>query len=354
MDTNECKKCDYDSIVWQFALRLQERGIVTGQISKKLDKADRVRGDMRNGKGLDYQTLRELNRPELTTMTESEYTDSASANSDNERGHPLNYPPPGRFQNQAPSKVRFAKPYGPEDVQYSGYYPRSNAPRPTEPPRYRDVTCSWCSAEHRKPMNVHSDVLGPYDTCRKCGIILICQDCRRPITKSFLCECPTFQGNNTSYAAPKAENRRVSPISDEDDHRSDIRNRRNDGPSNSRAHRRDGGNKAQKAAMASLIAGATEAFRTRNEPAGGRTKRVLAAAAGAAAADNLITRDTGSAYSYSDRESSYDDDSDYQKTRPYAPKDTSDRLAHFSGETTPGAKLRGMRSRDIETWRHSL
>lgn len=55
--------------------------------------------------------------------------------------------------------------------------------------------------------------------------------------------------------------------------------------------------KMQKAAMASLIAGATEAFRVAKEPGGWKgekTKRVFTAAAGAAAVDSAQDRDGGS------------------------------------------------------------
>ncbi|XP_044714825.1 uncharacterized protein HRG_11458 [Hirsutella rhossiliensis] len=71
-----------------------------------------------------------------------------------------------------------------------------------------------------------------------------------------------------------------------DDRRSDTRSRRGDSPSGSRAP--TGANKMQKAAMASLLAGATEAFRVAKEPGGWKgekTKRVLTAAAGAATVD---------------------------------------------------------------------
>ncbi|EQK97812.1 hypothetical protein G6O67_003907 [Ophiocordyceps sinensis] len=71
-----------------------------------------------------------------------------------------------------------------------------------------------------------------------------------------------------------------------DDRRSDTRSRRGDSPSGSRAPA--GANKMQKAAMASLLAGATEAFRVAKEPGGWKgekTKRVLTAAAAAATVD---------------------------------------------------------------------
>ncbi|KAJ4173452.1 hypothetical protein NW754_012455 [Fusarium falciforme] len=84
-----------------------------------------------------------------------------------------------------------------------------------------------------------------------------------------------------------------------DDHRSDTRSRRGGSPSSerSRSHGGHGGgtNKIQKAAMASLLAGATEAFRVAKEPGGWKgekTKRILTAAAGAAAVDTA-TDDKG-------------------------------------------------------------
>ncbi|PHH71981.1 hypothetical protein CDD82_6228 [Ophiocordyceps australis] len=76
-----------------------------------------------------------------------------------------------------------------------------------------------------------------------------------------------------------------------DDRRSDIRSRRGDSPSGSHAGSRSasaGANKIQKAAIASLLAGATEAFRVSKEPGswrGEKTKRILTAAAGAATVD---------------------------------------------------------------------
>ncbi|KAJ6445598.1 HLH transcription factor (GlcD gamma) [Purpureocillium lavendulum] len=77
-----------------------------------------------------------------------------------------------------------------------------------------------------------------------------------------------------------------------DDKRSDTRSRRGS-PAGSRAGSRSrsrgpGANKIQKAAMASLLAGATEAFRVAKEPGGWKgekTKRILTAAAGAATVD---------------------------------------------------------------------
>lgn len=66
----------------------------------------------------------------------------------------------------------------------------------------------------------------------------------------------------------------------------DTRSQRGDSPSGSRAA--PGANKIQKAAMASLLAGATEAFRVSKEPGGWKgekAKRVLTAAAGAATVD---------------------------------------------------------------------
>ncbi|KAK7422194.1 hypothetical protein QQX98_001717 [Neonectria punicea] len=79
-----------------------------------------------------------------------------------------------------------------------------------------------------------------------------------------------------------------------DDHRSDTRSRRGGSPYSDRSRSRGGGggglgsNKIQKAAMASLLAGATEAFRVSKEPGGWKgekTKRILTAAAGAATVD---------------------------------------------------------------------
>ncbi|EPE09194.1 hypothetical protein F503_06970 [Ophiostoma piceae UAMH 11346] len=82
--------------------------------------------------------------------------------------------------------------------------------------------------------------------------------------------------------------------SDHDDKRSDTRSRRGDSTSRSRSGSRSASkgattaNKVQKAAMASLIAGATEAFRVAKEPGGWqgeKAKRVFTAAAGAATID---------------------------------------------------------------------
>ncbi|TEA16548.1 hypothetical protein C8034_v010199 [Colletotrichum sidae] len=78
-----------------------------------------------------------------------------------------------------------------------------------------------------------------------------------------------------------------------DDRRSDTRSRRGSpdsrgSRSKSRGPGGDNANKMQKAAMASLIAGATEAFRVAKEPGGWKgekTKRILTAAAGAATID---------------------------------------------------------------------
>ncbi|KAH7136567.1 hypothetical protein EDB81DRAFT_84259 [Dactylonectria macrodidyma] len=73
-----------------------------------------------------------------------------------------------------------------------------------------------------------------------------------------------------------------------DDHRSDTRSRRGGSPSSTRSRSQGGSNKIQKAAMASLLAGATEAFRVAKEPGGWKgekTKRILTAAAGAATVD---------------------------------------------------------------------
>ncbi|KAI5463020.1 hypothetical protein BGZ63DRAFT_412719 [Mariannaea sp. PMI_226] len=71
------------------------------------------------------------------------------------------------------------------------------------------------------------------------------------------------------------------------DSRSDTRSR-GPGSVSSRSQSRGGANKIQKAAMASLLAGATEAFRVAKEPGswkGEKTKRILTAAAGAATID---------------------------------------------------------------------
>lgn len=79
----------------------------------------------------------------------------------------------------------------------------------------------------------------------------------------------------------------------ERDDRSDTRSRRG---SRSRSPSRGGANKIQKAAMASLLAGATEAFRVSKEPGswkGEKTKRILTAAAGAATVDAAQDRDHG-------------------------------------------------------------
>lgn len=83
--------------------------------------------------------------------------------------------------------------------------------------------------------------------------------------------------------------------SSHDDRRSDTRSRAG---SRSRSPRGkgDGANKIQKAAMASLIAGATEAFRVAKEPGGWKgekAKRVLTAAAGAATIDASLSGQKG-------------------------------------------------------------
>ncbi|PHH59284.1 hypothetical protein CDD81_3501 [Ophiocordyceps australis] len=76
-----------------------------------------------------------------------------------------------------------------------------------------------------------------------------------------------------------------------DERRSEARSRRGDSPTGSRSGSRSAGagaNKMQKAAIASLLAGATEAFRVSKEPGswkGEKTKRILTAAAGAATVD---------------------------------------------------------------------
>lgn len=84
------------------------------------------------------------------------------------------------------------------------------------------------------------------------------------------------------------------------DDKSDTRSRRG-GSSRSSSRSRskgsgDGANKIQKAAMASLIAGATEAFRVSKEPGGWKgekAKRILTAAAGAATIDAAQKSDKG-------------------------------------------------------------
>ncbi|KAJ6782040.1 hypothetical protein PWT90_08984 [Aphanocladium album] len=82
----------------------------------------------------------------------------------------------------------------------------------------------------------------------------------------------------------------------------DDKSSRRGSPTGSRAgsragsKERGGGNKIQKAAMASLLAGATEAFRVAREPGGWRgekAKRVLTAAAGAATVDAAHGGDKG-------------------------------------------------------------
>ncbi|KAH8177539.1 hypothetical protein LIA77_02621 [Sarocladium implicatum] len=83
---------------------------------------------------------------------------------------------------------------------------------------------------------------------------------------------------------------------DKDD-RSDTRSRAGgrDSPDDDKA-KSGGGNKVQKAAMASLLAGATEAFRVAKEPGGWKgekTKRILTAAAGAAAVDSAQSGEHG-------------------------------------------------------------
>lgn len=79
----------------------------------------------------------------------------------------------------------------------------------------------------------------------------------------------------------------VKSLTGGDDHRSDTRSR-GGGSVSSRSASRGGTNKIQKAAIASLLAGATEAFRVAKEPGGWKgekTKRILTAAAGAATVD---------------------------------------------------------------------
>ncbi|KAK1828239.1 hypothetical protein QBC39DRAFT_265631 [Podospora conica] len=79
------------------------------------------------------------------------------------------------------------------------------------------------------------------------------------------------------------------------DDKSDTRSR-GGSDAGSRSGKGDGANKIQKAAMASLIAGATEAFRVSKEPGGWKgekAKRILTAAAGAATID-AAQKDGGS------------------------------------------------------------
>lgn len=78
------------------------------------------------------------------------------------------------------------------------------------------------------------------------------------------------------------------------DDRSDVRSRRGGSPSSERSRSRSGANKIQKAAMASLLAGATEAFRVAKEPGGWKgekSKRILTAAIGAAGVDAATEND---------------------------------------------------------------
>lgn len=80
----------------------------------------------------------------------------------------------------------------------------------------------------------------------------------------------------------------------ERDDRSDTRSRH--GSRSGSPSRAGGANKIQKAAMASLLAGATEAFRVSKEPGGWKgekAKRILTAAAGAATVDAAQDRDHG-------------------------------------------------------------
>jgi hypothetical protein len=81
-----------------------------------------------------------------------------------------------------------------------------------------------------------------------------------------------------------------------DDKKSDTRSRRGSRSSSRSRDKEGGANKIQKAAMASLIAGATEAFRVSKEPGGWKgekAKRVFTAAAGAATID-AAQKDGGS------------------------------------------------------------
>ncbi|KAK0612947.1 hypothetical protein B0T17DRAFT_610387 [Bombardia bombarda] len=78
------------------------------------------------------------------------------------------------------------------------------------------------------------------------------------------------------------------------DDRSDTRSRRGSRSRSRSNGRGEGSNKIQKAAMASLIAGATEAFRVSKEPGGWKgekAKRILTAAAGAATIDAAQSTD---------------------------------------------------------------
>src|SRR5690606_25867791 len=82
---------------------------------------------------------------------------------------------------------------------------------------------------------------------------------------------------------------------DKDDGRSDTRSRRGS-LTRSNSGKSSGANKMQKAAMASLLAGATEAFRVAKEPGGWKgekTKRILTAAAGAATVDAAQGKESG-------------------------------------------------------------
>lgn len=80
------------------------------------------------------------------------------------------------------------------------------------------------------------------------------------------------------------------------DDRSDTRSRAGDRDGDDDRSKSGNANKVQKAAMASLLAGATEAFRVAKEPGGWKgekTKRILTAAAGAAAVDSAQSNDHG-------------------------------------------------------------
>lgn len=82
----------------------------------------------------------------------------------------------------------------------------------------------------------------------------------------------------------------------DDDRRSDTRSRRGSRSRSPQSKGGEGVQKMQKAAMASLIAGATEAFRVSKEPGawkGEKAKRVLTAAAGAATIDAAQNPDKG-------------------------------------------------------------
>lgn len=81
-----------------------------------------------------------------------------------------------------------------------------------------------------------------------------------------------------------------------DDRKSDSRSHRSSPTASRSGSQGKGANKIQKAAMASLLAGATEAFRVAKEPGGWKgekAKRVFTAAAGAATVDAAQSQDHG-------------------------------------------------------------